>query len=173
MTGLCGARHHQHPDTVCTDPPGHYRRDRDSHAGPLIIDGRQCGAAAWDEPKENPMPDQQPARQRVNALYEQWLTAGPPPLGTPIARWWDRHLVELREAILDDQAAAAADGDRRTVGRVEALAYRWETAAPSDLPYARSLRLALTGPTEEPAAPIIDRPFRSHRTPDHDQPREH
>lgn len=36
---------------------------------------------------------------RVTALYEQWVKAGPPPLGVPLARWWDRRLVELHEAI--------------------------------------------------------------------------
>ena len=36
---------------------------------------------------------------RVTALHEQWVKAGPPPLGTSIARWWDRRLVELNNAI--------------------------------------------------------------------------
>lgn len=35
----------------------------------------------------------------VIALYEQWVKAGPPPLGTPLARWWDKRLVELRNAL--------------------------------------------------------------------------
>lgn len=47
----CGARHHLYPETVCTEPAGHYVRDRDSHAGPLIISGRERGGAAWDEPR--------------------------------------------------------------------------------------------------------------------------
>lgn len=38
--------------------------------------------------------------QRVIALYEQWVKAGPPPLGTLMSRWWDARLVELHEAIL-------------------------------------------------------------------------
>uniref|UniRef100_UPI001ABF052F hypothetical protein n=1 Tax=Streptomyces bobili TaxID=67280 RepID=UPI001ABF052F len=37
---------------------------------------------------------------RVIALYEQWVKAGPPPLGTPMARWWDKRLAELHAAIL-------------------------------------------------------------------------
>ncbi|MCD7440267.1 hypothetical protein K4B79_18810 [Streptomyces lincolnensis] len=37
--------------------------------------------------------------QRVLDLYEQWVKAGPPKLGTPIAREWDRRLAELRAAI--------------------------------------------------------------------------
>jgi hypothetical protein len=36
---------------------------------------------------------------RVTALHEQWVKAGPPPLGTPLARWWDRRLIELHDAI--------------------------------------------------------------------------
>lgn len=38
--------------------------------------------------------------QRVVDLYERWVKAGPPPLGAPLARWWDKRLVELREAVL-------------------------------------------------------------------------
>ena len=38
---------------------------------------------------------------RAAALYEQWVHAGPPPLGTLMARWWDGRLVELQHAILD------------------------------------------------------------------------
>jgi hypothetical protein len=36
---------------------------------------------------------------RVQALADQWAKAGPPPLGTPIARWVDRRLVELNTAL--------------------------------------------------------------------------
>ncbi|MFE6354347.1 hypothetical protein ACFVOO_16115 [Streptomyces rochei] len=36
---------------------------------------------------------------RVIALYEQWVKAGPPPLGTSTARWWDARLVELHNAL--------------------------------------------------------------------------
>lgn len=50
-TDRCGARHHRYPDTVCTEGAGHYRRDRDSHAGPLVIGGQERGAAVWDEPE--------------------------------------------------------------------------------------------------------------------------
>lgn len=47
-------------------------------------------------------PPATPAEQdvsRVIALYEQWVKAGPPPLGVLIARWWDARLVELHHAI--------------------------------------------------------------------------
>ncbi|MEI5520711.1 hypothetical protein WB388_08860 [Streptomyces brasiliscabiei] len=40
------------------------------------------------------------AVNRVMDLYERWVKAGPPPLGTSISREWDRRLVELRDAIL-------------------------------------------------------------------------
>ncbi|ELP64164.1 hypothetical protein PV735_05435 [Streptomyces turgidiscabies] len=40
--------------------------------------------------------------QRVIDLYEHWLKAGPPPLGTPIARWWDKRLLELRQAVISE-----------------------------------------------------------------------
>lgn len=37
--------------------------------------------------------------ERVTALYEQWVKAGPPPLGVPLARWWDKRLAELHTAL--------------------------------------------------------------------------
>lgn len=36
---------------------------------------------------------------RVIELYERWVKGGAPPLGVPIARWWDKRLVELHDAI--------------------------------------------------------------------------
>jgi hypothetical protein len=36
---------------------------------------------------------------RVVTLHEQWVKAGPPPLGAPLARWWDTRLAELHNAI--------------------------------------------------------------------------
>ncbi|MFF8679525.1 hypothetical protein ACF07F_16600 [Streptomyces sp. NPDC015237] len=36
---------------------------------------------------------------RVINLHEQWVKAGPPPLGVPLARWWDTRLAELHNAI--------------------------------------------------------------------------
>ncbi|MFJ6061631.1 hypothetical protein ACIQHU_01180 [Streptomyces tendae] len=36
---------------------------------------------------------------RVIDLHEQWVAAGPPPLGASLARWWDARLVELHDAI--------------------------------------------------------------------------
>ncbi|KMS79087.1 hypothetical protein ACH49_13605 [Streptomyces leeuwenhoekii] len=36
---------------------------------------------------------------RVIDLHESWVKAGPPPLGTPMSRWWDARLAELHDAI--------------------------------------------------------------------------
>ncbi|MCI3240261.1 hypothetical protein [Streptomyces spinosisporus] len=49
--------------------------------------------------------------KRVTALYERWVQAGPPPLGTSVARWWDARLAELHAAILppDQTETPAAD----------------------------------------------------------------
>lgn len=41
------------------------------------------------------------AIERVRALADQWVKAGPPPLGTSIARWWDRRLAELQTALAE------------------------------------------------------------------------
>ncbi|OQQ16104.1 hypothetical protein B0675_02125 [Streptomyces sp. M41(2017)] len=38
--------------------------------------------------------------ERVIQLNEQWVKAGPPPLGASMARWWDARLVELHNAIV-------------------------------------------------------------------------
>lgn len=39
------------------------------------------------------------ANERVRALTDQWIKAGPPPLGTSVSRWWDRRLAELNTAL--------------------------------------------------------------------------
>jgi hypothetical protein len=44
---------------------------------------------------------------RVRRLADGWVKAGPPPLGTPVSRWWDKRLVELLAA-LDEPAAGPA-----------------------------------------------------------------
>lgn len=36
---------------------------------------------------------------RVRALHTDWLSTGAPPLGTSIARWWDKRLIELAAAL--------------------------------------------------------------------------
>ncbi|MDX3575948.1 hypothetical protein [Streptomyces sp. FL07-04A] len=53
-TNLCGLPHYTYTESICTEPAGHYQWREDPHAGPLIIDGRECGGLAWDEPEEQP-----------------------------------------------------------------------------------------------------------------------
>lgn len=48
---LCVLPHYDYPESLCTEPAGHYVRDRDPHAAPLIINRRECGGLAWDEPE--------------------------------------------------------------------------------------------------------------------------
>lgn len=75
MTGpTCGTPHYSYPESLCTEPAGHYVRERDPHAAPLIIDGRECGGLAWDEP-EHHMPDRIPldhlTSDALDQLYDQ------------------------------------------------------------------------------------------------------
>jgi hypothetical protein len=46
---------------------------------------------------------------RVIELYERWVKAGAPPLGTLMARWWDVRLAELHDAISQSVATEAAE----------------------------------------------------------------
>lgn len=46
---VCGLPHYTYAETRCTHPAGH----TGSHAAPWIVDGRECGAAAWDAPTPN------------------------------------------------------------------------------------------------------------------------
>ena len=48
---------------------------------------------------------------RVRALADRWVKAGPPPLGTPIARWVDRRLVELNTALAEPAPATTQATD--------------------------------------------------------------
>jgi hypothetical protein len=120
MTGpLCGARHHHYPDTLCTEPAGHYVRDRDSHAGPLIIDGRERGGAAWDEPEEQPVTDRIP----LDAMTSDQLDA----------------LYDQRDEARQHAAAIAAQRDRLRQ-RMYTLANRWDDPVAPDQPTAHALR---------------------------------
>jgi len=40
---------------------------------------------------------------RVIDLYERWVKAGPPPIGASLSRWWDERLIELHDAIKEQQ----------------------------------------------------------------------
>lgn len=60
---------------------------------------------------------------RVITLHEQWVAAGPPPLGASLARWWDARLAELHNAIqppavrqqTPDELRERADTDDLTI----------------------------------------------------------
>ncbi|MFE0036805.1 hypothetical protein [Streptomyces sp. NPDC059018] len=39
--------------------------------------------------------------KRVVDLQGHWTAAGPPPIGTPMARWWDRRLADLAAALAE------------------------------------------------------------------------
>lgn len=54
---------------------------------------------AWNSPAHRCESDAEQRLQRIAALRDQWLMAGPPPLGTPLARWWDKRLAELNTAL--------------------------------------------------------------------------
>ncbi|MDT7847235.1 hypothetical protein [Streptomyces justiciae] len=55
--------------------------------------------------------DQAAIVQQVNDLRRAWLKAGPPPIGTPLARWWDARLIALREALRAPSNARSQPGD--------------------------------------------------------------
>lgn len=55
--------------------------------------------ADWERERQRADTAERAAVARVSDLYEQWVKAGPPPLGTLTARWWDARLVELHDAI--------------------------------------------------------------------------
>lgn len=57
-----------------------------------------AGIAAEPEPT-TPEARAEETITRVTGLYEQWVKAGPPPLGTSMSRWWDRRLVEFHAAL--------------------------------------------------------------------------
>ncbi|MFF9310110.1 hypothetical protein ACF1BS_04280 [Streptomyces sp. NPDC014748] len=50
---------------------------------------------------------------RVIELYEQWVKAGPPPLGTSMSRWWDVRLAELHNTIRPSAGRQLQDGPRQ------------------------------------------------------------
>jgi hypothetical protein len=68
---------------------------------------------AWDSPAHRCESDAEQRVQRIAELRDRWLMAGPPPLGTPLARWWDKRLAELNAA-LDEPAPATPTATQAT-----------------------------------------------------------
>jgi len=92
---------HGEPRPACPDPIecGHEAAiGQAEDAARRALEQRQEMAAeryTWQERDDHAEADV----QRVIDLYDRWVKAGPPPLGTSMARWWDRRLVELHNAI--------------------------------------------------------------------------
>lgn len=49
------------------------------------------------------------AVERVRALRDRWVKAGPPPLGASMARWRDARLIELNTALAEPKKPCGAD----------------------------------------------------------------
>lgn len=155
-TPLCGLPHYTWPETVCTEPDGHYRPELDPHAGPLVIDGRQRGGCSWDQPTqppEPPMPDATPARDEYEQAtghqatctvgFNDQCTCGPSGLlradiAEAIRQWhgdWNKAtFAEAAEAVLGvvqpllDRAHEAATAVNGLRAQAEARAERAEVA---------------------------------------------
>lgn len=87
----------------------------------LRADARQCAAQQWPQrlARAEAATDGELRRQLadairalghaetelagVRALRDRWVKAGPPPLGQPISRGWDRRLAELGGALRPEQ----------------------------------------------------------------------
>lgn len=80
------------------------------YGSPLMThNGRDAGRDAVEEALDLTVYSMQVAMElgdlratieRVRALADRWVKAGPPPLGVSLARWWDMRLVELHKALL-------------------------------------------------------------------------
>lgn len=49
----CGLPHYDYPESRCAEPVGRHQQDEGGiiHAAELVIDGRYCGAVAWNDPE--------------------------------------------------------------------------------------------------------------------------
>ncbi|MEU3683735.1 hypothetical protein AB0E99_22745 [Streptomyces sp. NPDC030592] len=91
---------------------------------------------------------------RVITLHEQWVKAGPPPLGASLARWWDARLAELHKAIVPpteqgapiDWQAIAEQRERelKAVGEARHKAERERDAAYGERAHLVALLAAMT-----------------------------
>ncbi|MEU6376773.1 hypothetical protein [Streptomyces sp. NPDC046909] len=81
---------------------GHGDMDEETHAA--LTDLVRVATRRFAE-------DQATIVQQVNDLRGAWLRAGPPPLGTSIARWWDARLIELQNTLRRPDGARSQPGD--------------------------------------------------------------
>jgi hypothetical protein len=74
----------------------------------------------WEGKQHRCESDAERSVTQVGDLYARWVKAGPPPLGTPMSRWWDRRLAELHDAIRPPgPTAAEATEHPRTEAQME------------------------------------------------------
>lgn len=103
---------------------------------------------------------------RIRALVGRWVKAGPPPLGVPIARWWDTRLAELHGAIhapAEEAAPAATEATERPTLRERHRA-QWLALTDAE----RAARIAALDKDDEPEHPARttpDNPATSDGTP--------
>ncbi|MCL6734404.1 MULTISPECIES: hypothetical protein [Streptomyces] len=87
-------------DRILGDWPEHNRTDEHEAVRNELLEAVLAVVPAVTRIAAGRARDAEAEVQRVVDLYERWVKAGPPPLGAPLARWWDQRLVELRKAIL-------------------------------------------------------------------------
>lgn len=147
---LCGTPHYRYPETLCTEPAGHYRTDRDPHAGPLIINSREIGGAAWDEPKEQHMTIRHTAdsitSDALDQLYDQLADHEKriQRLTTELRRYTDRDSAEATA----DSYAHRAEHAETAIARVRRIADLIDAGAPWTVSHrdtANRIREALDG----------------------------
>ncbi|WP_435218370.1 hypothetical protein [Streptomyces sp. bgisy034] len=68
-------------------------------AGDMSEESRSALAEVVQAAARKLAEDQAAIVQRIVDLRRAWCKAGPPQLGTPVSRWWDRRLIELGEAL--------------------------------------------------------------------------
>ena len=158
---LCGTPHYRYPETLCTEPAHHYIPDRDPHAGPLIINSREIGGAAWDEPKEQHMSDRHTVdsitSDALDQLYAELdrLTAELTDydkrnhrLTTELRRYTDRDSAEATAASYTHRAHQA----EAAIARVRAVIHVADTEDVTDWQRGfRACSVVALGALAEPA----------------------
>jgi hypothetical protein len=98
--------------------------------------------------------DTEAVLKNVAALYERWVKAGAPPLGTTMSRWWDARLGEMRAALLpsgqpDHEQGAPVDWQAIAEQRERELKKVGEARRRADMAIAR-VRLIKKAPGRSP-----------------------
>lgn len=103
-------------DTITSDQLDALYAERDEHKQSYLnacktIAAMHAAAVGRDDegPIRGVVEDVEDVRlraERVRDLRDRWVKAGPPPLGVPIARWWDARLIELNAALAEPKKDA-------------------------------------------------------------------